>query len=205
MAIRVIVGLGNPGAAYSATRHNLGFRAMDRLAADVGAGGFASRGPSLAAEWRWRGAKEEETVLLVKPQTWMNRSGEAVARLREELGEALAPDRLLVAADDVNLPLGRLRFRPDGSCGGHNGLASIEAALGSQEYPRLRIGVGPPEESGAFPGEALTDYVLGAFTEAEETMLAEVVAAAARGMRDWIEKGLTYCQDHYNGWRIERA
>jgi peptidyl-tRNA hydrolase, PTH1 family len=210
---RLIVGLGNPGDAYAATRHNVGFRVIDRLSAMWKTPGFARRGESLVAEVRGAG-DSDPAALLVKPQMWMNRSGEAVLWLREAFHEVPLTGWLVVA-DDLSLPLGRLRFRAGGSCGGHNGLASIEAALGTPEYPRLRIGIGIPAPDAGGAEEAAPhdraspppwiDWVLSGFTAEEEAVLDKVVPVAAEAVRDWLDKGLSYCQNLYNGWRIESA
>jgi len=206
----MVIGLGNPGMEYTRTRHNAGFRVVDRVARDLGAGAFAARGQALVAT----GACADEPMLLVKPQTYMNRSGEAVGALLKPEGESLPIDRLLVIADDLHLPLGRLRFRDRGSCGGHNGLASIEQALATDAYPRLRLGIGPrladaatsdgtPLSAAEPEGQDPVDFVLGAFSEDEEAVLATVIATASEAVRTWVTAGLSHCQNQYNGWQVD--
>ena len=138
----------------------------------------------------------------MKPMTYMNRAGDTLQRIRQEAGEDFSVRDLLVIADDVNLPLGRMRFRRGGSAGGHNGLASIIAALATEEVPRLRLGIGAPATRG---DDALTRWVLSEFTAAEEKVVAEVTEVAAGAVREWLASDLVYCQNRYNGWRSERA
>ncbi len=207
MGVRIVVGLGNPGAAYVATRHNFGFRVVEELAKNLAA-------PLLARRWEAevcevtidcrRNAFEgcRQRVWLVKPMTYMNRSGETLRRMRETLGEDFSVADTLVIADDINLPLGRMRFRGGGSDGGHKGLASVIAALATEDVPRLRLGVGAPP---AGDEESLTRWVLEDFTAAEEEIAAEVTAVAAGAVREWLESDLAQCQNRYNGWRSERA
>ncbi len=223
--MRIIVGLGNPGTTYAATRHNAGFRVLDRLAAD--------RAAPLPARWQSQVAElalPDGRALLVKPQTYMNRSGDAVGELWDAMEEDVPLAHLLIVTDDIHLPLGRLRFRGRGSCGGHNGLASIEQALGTDAYPRLRIGIGSAEAkaqetapSGDVPEGKLpdgvpsdaaedrsaapdpVDHVLGRFHEDEEPVIERAMAEAAVAVTDWIRHGLAFCQNRYNGWRVEDA
>jgi PTH1 family peptidyl-tRNA hydrolase len=156
--VKVIFGLGNPGPKYAFTRHNIGFVILDRLVRSV-AGMWQ---PDVDAESMVARLQQgASSVLLVKPQTYMNRSGLAVAPLRDRLG--FEPHDMIVVLDDASLPCGRLRIRPGGGDGGHNGLASIIEEAGSQEIPRLRLGIGTP------PAEAdLTEYVLGEFSPEED-------------------------------------
>ncbi|NIP81136.1 MAG: aminoacyl-tRNA hydrolase, partial [Gemmatimonadetes bacterium] len=137
--MKVICGLGNPGPEYDATRHNVGWWLVDRLSSEWGLGPFRRSGPALATH----GDVGGERVLLLKPVTFMNRSGAALAPLLGESALDITED-LLVVVDDVALDVGRLRLRPSGSPGGHNGLKSVETVLGTREYARLRIGVGSP-------------------------------------------------------------
>ncbi len=136
--MKVVVGLGNPGAKYAGTRHNVGFEVVEYLAAAPGCEPFRGKFQSSVAEWR----PIAELVLLVKPETFMNLSGRAVRAIVDFY--KLTPADILVLSDDFNLPLGRLRARAKGSAGGQNGLKNIEACLGTDEYARLRIGVGQP-------------------------------------------------------------
>src|SRR3954471_556387 len=154
--MKVIVGLGNPGPKYAGTRHNVGFDVIDYLAAAPGVAPFRERFEAFVAELKEGG----EAVLLVKPLTFMNLSGRAV---RQVLDFYKVPvENLLVVCDDFNLPLGKLRVRAKGSAGGQNGVKRIEQSLGTNEYARLRIGVGA-----AAPGAAV-DHVLGRFKPAEK-------------------------------------
>lgn len=172
--VRVVVGLGNPGEDYRATRHNLGFEVVDRLAAHYGA---RFRGP----RWGRRPPAEIAEVpagLLLKPLTYMNLSGEAVARCLEEF-EASPADALHVC-DDLNLPLGVIRVRPSGSAGGHHGLESVLRALGTDAFPRLRIGIGGVE------GDAVP-HVLGRFRPSERPVVEETLEKATSAARAWLE------------------
>lgn len=168
--MRVVLGVGNPGARYAGTRHNVGFRVLDDVAHRVGLS-FAKAGP-LHMECRTRAG------LLVKPLTYVNRSGEA---LRALLDMGVAREDLLVVVDDVHLVPGRLRLRAQGSDGGHGGLKDIGRALGSDEYARLRIGVGQA------PGERLKEHVLAAFDESEAGFVAEAVDRAARAVEAFLD------------------
>ena len=155
--MKLVVGLGNPGRKYEGTRHNLGFAVLAELAKQLGAGRPKEKfhGELVEAEL------EGEKLLLLGPLTYMNNSGTSVLAARDYF--ALANENLLVVCDDLNLPLAKLRFRPGGSAGGHKGLADIIGRLGTEEFPRLRIGIGsPPEHWDA------TDFVLGRFAEAEK-------------------------------------
>ncbi len=185
--MKVIVGLGNPGSKYAGTRHNVGFEVIDYLAAAPTVGPFRSRFQALVAE----AAEGGEPVLLVKPETFMNLSGRAVRQLVDFYKLPLAD--LLVISDDFNLPLGKLRVRPKGSHGGQNGLRDIQQQLGTDEYPRLRIGVGQPG-----PGEAV-DHVLSRFKPAERKAVEEAVAKAAEAALIWVRQGIEACMNRVNG------
>ena len=147
---RVVLGLGNPGPRYDGTRHNVGWWVLDRFAYDRGFDSFERRGRRLETS----GEVDGRAVVLVKPRTFMNRSGLAVAGLGESDGFEVARD-LLVVTDDANLDVGRVRFRPGGGTGGHKGLRSVTGVLGTRDYARLRIGVGV-----APAGSDLSDWVL---------------------------------------------
>jgi len=163
--VMLIAGLGNPGPEYERTRHNVGFRAADILAERFRTRFDRSRHHAHEATFSFKG----ETHLLIKPQTYMNLSGESVASCIA--AEQMTPDGTLVLVDDINLPTGRVRLRSSGADGGHNGLKSIIGHIG-QQFWRLRIGVGAPQGGGA----ALVNHVLGPFTPAEEEILARVLA-----------------------------
>lgn len=184
----MICGLGNPGPEYDATRHNVGWWLVDRLSSEWGLGPFRRSGPALAAS----GLVGEHEVLLLKPVTFMNRSGAALAPLREDLAVDIARD-LLVAVDDVALDVGRVRLRPSGSPGGHNGLRSVELALGTREYPRLRVGVGVPPD-----GVTMTDWVLSAFGPEDEDAVIELLPELAAAVRTWMDEGIEAAMSRYN-------
>ncbi|MCS6976332.1 MAG: aminoacyl-tRNA hydrolase [Gemmatales bacterium] len=184
--MKVVVGLGNPGKRYLDTRHNVGFVVVDRLAQGPDVGPFASRFDAEIAEWRRDGDK----VLLVKPQTFMNLSGQAVRRIVDFY--QVPPGDLLVVCDDVNLPLGQLRIRPRGSHGGHRGLQDIQRHLGTTEYPRLRIGVGQPE------GGDLAEYVLDRFRPVERPVIEEAMGRAAQAVEVWLHRGIEAAMNEFN-------
>ncbi|HSR53587.1 MAG TPA: aminoacyl-tRNA hydrolase [Acidobacteriota bacterium] len=184
----LIAGLGNPGERYRRTRHNVGFMLADRLARRWEA---AFERTLAQAEMARAGAGDEE-VLLVKPQTYMNHSGDAVAPLVE--GLKIEPRRLLVVYDDIDLPLGRIRLRRSGSSGGQKGMRSILQALGTQEVPRLRIGILEGEHPGDVP-----EYVLSEFTEKEKEVLEKVLQRAEEACLEWIASGIERAMSLYNG------
>lgn len=213
--MRVVVGLGNPGTRYELTRHNLGFMVVDQVAARVF--GPRSRAPGLSlpmslcsglrscsrSGWRKEGqallcsgrvelpaSGESTDLLLVKPLTFMNASGEAVGPLVNALGIELA--NLLVVCDDLDLPCGQLRLRPRGSAGGHRGLASVIAAVG-EGFPRLRVGIDRPPE-----GVDVIDYVLGEPDEKEWECLAAAVDQAAEAVLVWLEEGIAAAMSRFN-------
>jgi PTH1 family peptidyl-tRNA hydrolase len=183
---KIIVGLGNPGRNYANTRHNLGFMVVDELARRGGDGSARKRFRSAVMEARLPAGK----TILVKPQTYMNESGHAV---REVLNWYRAePDRLLVVVDDLDLPFGQLRIRGNGSAGGHNGLRSIIGQLGTQEFPRLRIGIGRgPRQARA--------HVLSHFAPSEQQRLPALIDAAADVVELWMTEGIIAAMNQVNG------
>ena len=187
MAVKLVAGLGNPGAAYRGTRHNVGFEVLDLLAARHGLTFGAARVEAVEARWRI----DAEIVVLLKPLTFMNLSGEAVGGLSRYYRVDL-PD-LLVVCDDVNLPLGRLRARPGGSDGGHNGLRSVAQALGTIEYPRLRLGVGRGDGRGDLAG-----HVLARFDAAERDEVTEMIARSADAVETWVRHGVEQTMNRFN-------
>lgn len=188
--MRIVVGLGNPGRDYVATRHNIGFMVVDELARRGGATGFRKRFKSELGETLLAGTK----LVLVKPQTYMNLSGHAV---REVLAWYHAPiDDLLVVVDDLDLPFGALRLRARGSGGGHNGLASIVEQIGHDGVPRLRIGIGRGRSSASA-------RVLSRFSPDEERDLPDVVAAAADAVVCWSEQGIVAAMNRVNSAKPE--
>jgi len=184
--MRIVVGLGNPGKQYHGTRHNVGFAVIDGLAASPSAGRFQSRFSASVAEL----LEGEQKVLLVKPETFMNLSGRSVRQLVDFY--QLPLEELLVVCDDVNLPLGKLRVRTKGSHGGHNGLRDIQNHLGTQEYSRLRIGVGAADE------KELVDHVLGRFRPSERPVIDDAVMQAIQAVSTWIQQGVEVCMNRFN-------
>ena len=185
----IVVGLGNPGDNYARTRHNAGFRAVDRLAATLNVKIDRAKFRGLTAQAVWQGQK----LLLVKPQTFMNESGLSVmdaARFYK-----LPPERVIVLFDDISLPVGRLRVRADGSAGGHNGIKSIIGGLNSQSFPRVKIGVGAKPH----PDYDLADWVLSNFTGPEDKLITEATARAADAALEIIARGVPAAANDYNG------
>lgn len=189
--MKLVVGLGNPGPEYEATRHNVGWWVIDHLA-DVW------RFPPWRAMPNARAADGEvdgRRVRLLKPQTFMNLSGDALAPYLQRPFWSVAND-LLVVVDDVALPLGTFRFRAKGSAGGHNGLLSVEDALHTTEYARLRVGVGPET---SVPGSVLRDFVLGRFTPDEAAVVKALMPALRSGITTWIADGIATAMNRHPG------
>lgn len=194
----LVAGLGNPGARYDRTRHNVGFMVVDRVARDRGVR-FRSYGKlARLAELK----KGTACGYLLKPMVYMNRSGRAVGDLA--VRKRLDTDRILVVVDDFNLPFGKLRFRAGGSDGGHNGLASIIRTLGTDEFPRLRCGIGQAQENRAqesdAPGEMVAhEFVLSEFLPDEADSVEQFIERAAAATGLWIDTGdLEQCMNLYN-------
>lgn len=190
---RLVVGLGNPGAEYAGTRHNVGFDVLDLLAARLRLT-WMLQGPALEA------SLPDARTVLVKPITYMNRSGAAL-RAQQLARGPIPPASIFVITDDFHLPLGGLRLRDAGSSGGHNGLASLEAALASQDFPRLRIGIGQSGAGGstAPPGTETVDFVLSAFNAAERPVIEETLMTASWCVEDWVRgASLESLQARYN-------
>ena len=184
----LIVFLGNPGPKYECTRHNAGFMAGDALAKKLGVSINRLRFKALTAAAEINGEK----VLLMKPQTFMNLSGEAVGQAARFY--KIPPERVLVVSDEISLPLGKLRVRPKGSAGGHNGLKSIIASLGSDAFPRIRIGVGAPPH----PDYDMADWVLSVFRDQDlEDMLA-ASDRAAEAVTTYISDGPERAMNRFN-------
>ena len=183
------MGLGNPGPEYEHTRHNAGFVLADRLASRWQLGQFRRGDRAREAQGTWQGFP----VRVIKPQTYMNRSGAALAPLRS-LPEFDPSQHLLILVDDVALPLGRVRLRGAGSAGGHHGLKSIEGTHQRQDYSRLRIGVGPaPPDL-----DDLADFVLDEFTAEEQETIAGLVEPMSEAVECWIENGIEKAMNQYN-------
>jgi PTH1 family peptidyl-tRNA hydrolase len=189
--VKLIVGLGNPGRSYAATRHNVGWWVADHLA-DVWH--FAGWKKSLNAELS-RGRVGDHDVHLLKPTTYMNLSGYALGPYLNDRRIDAQRD-LLVVVDDVALPIGRYRIRASGSAGGHNGLKSIEAEVGSQRYARLRVGVGPPEERDR--GAILGDYVLDTMGKEERAVVIGLFPELVGAIEAWVDHGVDKAMNRYN-------
>jgi peptidyl-tRNA hydrolase, PTH1 family len=181
--IRLVAGLGNPGAEYQQTRHNIGFMVLDRLVADMGLGWDKSSRAEAAV------AKSGD-LLLVKPLSFMNRSGFPLLAIAQFY--KIEPGQMLIVFDDFALPLGRLRIRPDGGTGGHNGLESIIVQFGEDKIPRLRIGIGGAPDQGA------VDHVLGRFFEAEMPLVRSAIDRAVDAVKCAIDKGLVSAMNSFN-------
>ena len=186
--MKLVVGLGNPGDRYRGTRHNVGFEVLDLLGRRHGLVFDEWKAQGLLADWR----RADERVLLLKPLSFMNLSGGPVVAVRA----FFKPDDLLIVCDDVNLPLGRLRARANGSEGGHNGLRSIAESLGTTDYPRLRVGVGRGDQR-----RDLADHVLGRFEPDERGAVEDATTRAADAVETWISDGLMKVMNVFN--RVE--
>jgi peptidyl-tRNA hydrolase, PTH1 family len=183
------VGLGNPGPEYLETRHNAGFRLADHLVARWRLGPLRRGDRARVAEGSWNG----HAVRVLEPQTYMNRSGAAVAPLLA-LPDFDPSRDLIILVDDVALPMGRFRLRGAGSAGGHNGLKSVEGVLRRQDYARLRIGVGPVP-----PGlDELTDFVLDAFPTEDRRILDDLLDPMADAVETWLDAGIEQAMTQHN-------
>lgn len=193
--LRLVVGLGNPGETYRATRHNVGFMALERLAARSGAGfRHQSRLHGLVAEV----GQGERRLRLLLPQTFMNDSGRSIRAALDWFG--FDPAQLLVVVDDMDLPLGKLRLRAAGSAGGHNGLRSTIQHLGSQGFARLRIGIGAPADNPAERKARTVGHVLGRFTAAEQPVLDQVLTEVETGIGMIQRLGLERAANRLNAF-----
>jgi PTH1 family peptidyl-tRNA hydrolase len=186
---KLVVGLGNPGRAYESTRHNVGFMVVEQLrrlwSLDAGRQAFGGR---LTEARNVEGARK---VLLLEPATYMNLSGQAVAQAVNF--HRIEPIDVLVIMDDLDLPLGRIRARSEGSAGGHKGLADVIRALGTSQAPRLRVGIGPPP-----PYMDAADYVLSTFSPDEAPVMKHAVEQAAHAVELWVRGGIAPVMDKYN-------
>ncbi len=185
----LIVGLGNPGRDYERTRHNCGFRALDVLADKLGCRIDKGKFQGIYGQTTYGGRK----LILLKPLTYMNLSGRSVLQLSAYYN--IPPARIIVLFDDISLPPGRLRIRADGSAGGHNGIKSIIQELGSQAFPRVKIGVGAKPH----PQQDLADWVLSAFSATEEKDLAVALGNAADAALAIIDHGVPEASNRFNG------
>lgn len=182
----LITGLGNPGAKYDGTRHNIGFAVLDALAEKKGIR-FENARFGLVAKMQLGG----NSVYLLKPDTFMNRSGDAVLYWMRHI--KAEPDHILVITDDIALPFGKMRIRPKGSSGGHNGLGDIEVKIQSQEYPRMRMGVGSDFSKGR-----QAEYVLGKFPSEESADLPALLEKAAEACLCFCSRGLAVTMNQFN-------
>jgi peptidyl-tRNA hydrolase, PTH1 family len=185
--LKLVVGLGNPGSKYEGTRHNIGFEVVDRLAAGGSGTRFSRKFDGLVAETEI----DYRRVLLLKPETFMNLSGRAVRQAVQFY--KLELEDLLVICDDLNLPLGKLRIRGGGSDGGQKGLRDISAQLGTEDYARLRVGIG---ERGSIDA---TDYVLTRFRSAELPTINDSLILATQAVAVWVTQGLAAAMNRFNG------
>jgi len=181
--VRLIVGLGNPGREYAGTRHNVGFMVLEKLAG------------ALHAEWKPDRARKGELatgagVLLVRPQTYMNNSGECVGPLMRYF--KFSPEQVLVIYDDISFPVGTLRLRAAGSAGGHNGMKSLISHLGSERFPRLRVGVGAPGQ------KSMVSHVLGHFSPEEKPLLEETLTRATEAALCILHEGFEMAANRFN-------
>ncbi|GBF32859.1 peptidyl-tRNA hydrolase [Desulfocucumis palustris] len=184
----LIAGLGNPGGRYALTRHNVGFWMVDRLAGELNTKVDKSMFKSIYGE----GFIGAHKVLLVKPQTYMNLSGTAVASMMRWY--KLLPGELLVAYDDMDLPAGKIRIRAKGGHGGHRGMMSIIEQLGSNDFPRVRIGIGRPE----IPGFEAADWVLGRFSDEEQSAVSDAVKNASEAVKCIVRDGVEAAMNKFN-------
>jgi PTH1 family peptidyl-tRNA hydrolase len=189
--MKAIVGLGNPGSRYHGTRHNVGYAVIDSLAEGPGAGRFKGQFQAEIAELM----EGTHKLLLVKPETYMNLSGCSVRQFVDFY--QLPLEDLLVVCDDINLPLGKLRIRPRGTHGGHNGLRDIQNHLGTTEYARLRIGVDAPTDDAV-------DHVLGRFRPSELPVIDEAIATATQAVIVWVHQGIEACMNRFNAGAAEK-
>jgi PTH1 family peptidyl-tRNA hydrolase len=185
--VKLLVGLGNPGTKYQGTRHNIGFELVDRLARGGSRSSFSRKFEGLAAEIEI----DYRRVMLLKPETFMNLSGRCVGQAVRFLKLPLAD--ILVVCDDLSLPLGRLRLRSAGSDGGQKGLRDITSHLGSDQFPRLRIGIGDQEQADA------TDFVLSRFRNSERPAIDDALILASQAVAVWVTQGIDAAMNRFNG------
>jgi PTH1 family peptidyl-tRNA hydrolase len=192
--MKLIVGLGNPGRGYAHNRHNIGFMCLGDFARKQGIRFDRKRGKARTGIGEVAG----EGVILAKPQTFMNLSGESVSRLVSGFDIALGD--LLVVHDDLDLTLGKIRLRRGGSSGGHKGVDSIISSLGSQDFPRLRVGIGRPalDENHSESGEGVISYVLSDFTPVEKQIVTQVIPRVSEAMLYLLTEGLSPAMNRYN-------
>jgi PTH1 family peptidyl-tRNA hydrolase len=186
--MKVVIGLGNPGPEYDATRHNVGWWLLDRLAYEWDLPLFERDGRTMVTE----GPRGGTRFRLIKPRTFMNRSGQALSHLAS-LDDFRPETDLLVVVDDAALEVGRVRFRGSGTPGGHNGLKSVSQAVGSDTFPRLRIGVGSPPD-----GADLSDWVLSAMGSEDEDVILDLLPELVKGVEVWGTEGMEAAMNGFN-------
>lgn len=187
----MIVGLGNPGKKYVNTRHNVGFDVLDAFCAK---NDIKFKSSKFRAE-TGMGTVGGEKIIAVKPTTFMNLSGEAVAPIADYYD--IPNENIIVVSDDKSMTLGKLRIRPSGSAGGHNGLKSIILNLGSDDFPRVKIGIGSPKSEDSH--EAICDFVLGKFSKAETEVLVDTAVRAVKAIEEIITNNINSAIQKYNG------
>ena len=185
--MKIIVGLGNPGAKYIGTRHNIGFRIIDLLASRWEIP-VSERRPKVAIG---KGRRADEEIILAKPRTFMNNSGEAIAYLSSRFG--IKPHELLIVYDEMALPIGKLRLRAGGSDAGHNGIKSIISAIGTLEFPRVRVGIGKPEQN-----LGQISHVIGRFSKEEAPLMTQAVSTVADMIDTFIQEGIDKSMNLFN-------
>jgi PTH1 family peptidyl-tRNA hydrolase len=192
--MKLIVGLGNPGRGYARNRHNIGFRCLNHFARRQGIRFDSRRGKARTGVGEVAGGG----VILAKPQTFVNLSGLPVSRLVKKYDVALSD--LLVVYDDLDLPLGKVRLRCGGGSGGHKGVSSIISSLGSQDFPRLRVGIGRPatDENPVGTDEGVISYVLGDFTPEEARIVAQVIPKVSEAIVCFLTEGISSAMNKYN-------
>ncbi|MCK5578803.1 MAG: aminoacyl-tRNA hydrolase [Planctomycetes bacterium] len=191
--MKIIFGLGNPGKKYERTRHNLGWRILDRLAEPLIDSGIAKFKKKFQSSFLTATDPETGTsLMLVKPLTYMNDSGRVVQKILQYRQEELT--NILIVYDDFQLPFGKIRMRPKGSAGGHNGLASIIETLGTQDFSRLRVGIAPQKGRIADPAK----YVLNNFNRTEEKMLKKSLEEVGEAVQLWLDDGIEKCMNKFN-------
>jgi peptidyl-tRNA hydrolase, PTH1 family len=188
LIMKLIVGLGNPGTKYERTRHNIGFEVIDELAKRFSSPLTESKFKGLYTIIRY----SSEKVILLKPMTYMNLSGESIRAVVDYYD--INPEHILVIYDDLDLPVGKIRLRQKGSAGGHNGIKSTIAHLGTQNFNRIRIGIDRPTN-----GMSVPDYVLGKFTKEEWETMGDVIQRCADACEEWMEKPFLQVMNRYNG------
>ena len=195
-AVKLVVGLGNPGAEYASSRHNAGFMVIERLLASLPAGRFTES--RTASSRFFSGRFRQKPLYLQQPLTFMNLSGEAVARAAGKL--QLEPSEILIVSDDMDLPLGRLRLRRGGSDGGHNGLKSVISELGSADFRRLRLGIGRPEHRGE-----VVDHVLSAFSPEEQERFDTELDSAVKAVKLVLSVPFNLAMNEVNRREVDPA